>query len=491
VKNIIAIDIKEKSLSDSQGRRITPDSLESLMDFLMIDAPDTYIVCWNLYQLLAIIKRFIPDKAYQTIIDTDKVWVGGYKIFSSSGKKMSIGHEYREHTVGNFYSSRKLEVDIYNLNRYFTNYKPKDALDIQSKGYELLTALETIGIVNPKGLSSAISMYADTIMSNSSIPHLYDCPEQALEMADYALQMISREWKAVYKIGNFKQATQIDINGCYPSLVKNFGDLSTATIWYGKKYQPCDFGIFKGIVTITGDTPIVDADKQPKVGEYPDMLTTDQWAYLRRYSKGSFQPIDGWMVKFNDTSKPCEKLMLDLYAQRQAGGLISELSKSISNGLIGQFAQHYETLKGDEVIDDKKGNFYNPIYSVMATSRCSLKVGMNLEALGLWERLIYANVDGTICEGQLSLGNGKREFGDFRSELIDALVLSVNHKYIGEKYDDMLLAINKYPNASAYNDVILMSEFNINNRMYDKYPQTGKEWITNVYESKPISHNVT
>jgi hypothetical protein len=478
LKDIIAIAIDDKTLTDSQGRTYTPETPEQLFDFLMIDNRNAYVCCWNLYSLVGLIRQFIPEKNYLELLEQDKTWVNKYKLFSSSGKKLSIGHEYKELLHDNIYYSDKVEVDIYNLYKYFPNYQPKNADDIKAKGIELLTTLETMGIQDPKTLASGIAIYADTVMSKASIPHLYDCPEEALDMADYALQMMNREWRATYKIGRFQNATQIDINGCYPSLVKDFGDLSTAKFWHSTKYEPCDFGIFKGEANIFGDTPIVNDNKQPVATQYVDYLTTEQWGYLRKFGKGTFKPSDGWMLKFQDNNKPCEKIMTDLYQQRQEGGLVSDLSKSFSVGLIGQFSQYYE---------EKKGKFYNPIYSVMATSRASLKLGAKLERLGLWDKLIYAIVDGAVVDTQLLLGDGNRTLGDFRSEPIDTLVLSINHKYSSGKLKDMLKLIERYPSNKAYNDIVLTQEMNTANRIFNKYPATGKEWINNIYTSEAIS----
>ena len=477
MRDIVAIHIDNKTLTDSLGRVSNPTNISELLDFLMINQPNTYILCWNLYRIIELIKHLIPNSAYMELLSKDKVWVDGYKLFSSSGKKLSIGHEYRTQLHDNFYESRKQEVDIYNLYKYFPDYQPKNANDIVTKGKELLTTLETMGIYNPKTLASGIAMYADHIMSNQLIPHLYDCPEEALEMADYALEMMNREWRATYKIGRFPYATQIDVNGCYPSIVKDFGDLANATYWYSNKYEHCDFGLFKGTVTITGDTPIIDSDKQPKIGTYTDIITTEDWAYLNHFKKGHFEPTAGWMLKYNNNYKPCEQIMIDLYKQRNQGGLVSDLSKSFSVGLIGQFSQYYE---------EKKGKFYNPIYSVMATSRASLKVGVMLEMKGLWNNLVYANVDGVIVDKQIKLGDNRRSLGDFRSEEVDALILSMSHKYIGEQMNGMLMAIKKYPKATSYNDIVLSPEMNITNRVFNEYPRNGNDWINNIYNSEAM-----
>jgi hypothetical protein len=95
-------------------------------------------------------------------------------------------------------------------------------------------------------------------------------------------------------------------------------------------------------------------------------------------------------------------------------------------------------------------------------------------------------VDGAIVDTQLLLGDGKRTLGDFRSEPIDTLVLSINHKYSGDKLKDMLRLIEKYPNNKAYNDVVLSPQMNTANIDFNEYPATGNEWVSRTYSSEPI-----
>jgi len=483
MRDIIAIDIKDNQLIDSTGKVCLVDSLEQVLDFFLSEQTDGFLVVWNLYDLLDIIRRFIPDDKFLELIEKDKVWVNGYKLFSSAGKKLSITHEYRTHLQGNIYDAVKREVDIYNLYKYFPDYHPKDANDIHSKGVELLATLYDMGMGNTPTLSSPISIYSKTILSDSVVPHLFDMPDEACDALEYVAPLLTREWRAIYKIGHWENATNCDIHGAYQSLASHFGDLSDCKIWYGKTCEPCDWGVFKGKVTINQDSPIVNADKQPVIGTYEDYLTTDQWYYLTKTKKGYFIPQDGWMLKYNTQEKPFYKLMLDLYNQRQAGGLISDISKGIAVGLIGQFAQSYP---------EKYGNNFNPFYSVMATSRCSLKVGKLLDAFNLWDSLINVVVDGCLIDRQLDILDTS-DMGTWHTKQAKSLVLSLGHSYVGDKrpgnktYDDMMLSINKRPEANGYNNVILLPELNTTNRVFDDYPKNGKDWITKIYNSKAIS----
>lgn len=412
-------------------------------------------------------------------------------LFSSAGKKLSITHEYRTLIRGNIYQSDKREVDIYNLNRYFPDHRPTDLSDLYAKGIELLTALDAMGMGNTPTLASAIAIYSKTVLDHASIPHLYDMPDEALDALEYVTPLLTREWRAVYQVGCWQKgtdrvATDIDIHGAYPSLVSNFGDLSDCRIWHTKSYEPCDWGVFKGKVTIFGDSPIVNDDKQPVKGTYHDVLTTDQWAYLNKYKRGHFEPEDGWLIKYARLEEPIDKPFYDimdtLYKQRQAGGLISDFSKSVAVGLIGYLAQTYE---------EKHGEHYNPFYSVMATSRCSLKVGRFIEDNGLWPDLISVIVDGLLVGKSIEIpDNGL--MGTWHGESVNALVLSIHHSYVGTKHPDnhtfehMMAAIKSHPKMGSFNNAILAEELHISNRRFLSFPKTGDDWINNVYKSEPL-----
>jgi hypothetical protein len=432
-----------------------------------------------------IIRKVIPEDKYTVLMADDRVWVEGYKIFSVEGKKLSIGHEYRNHIHDNFYDYEKVEVDIYNLYKYQVDasYVPVSVQDIVDKGVELLHNLDKMGMGDTDTLSSGIAIYSSTILNSINIPHLYDCPDIAIEMGNYAREMWKREWRTVYQVGCWQPAYDVDIRSAYPSLASKFGDLSTATYWHSKKYEPCDFGLFKGWVTINADvSPIVDKDNQTKVGRYLDILSTEQWGFMRKYAIGSFEPLDGWMVKYNNDIKPFETIMADLYKQRESGGQIALIAKSISVGLVGQLSQEY---------DNKKGKHYNPIYSIMATSRASLKVGRFIYDNMLQNNVISVVVDGCLLDCPVDVIDNNK-MGDFRTESVNALVISLGHSYVGSKhpqnhdFEDMMMAIKHDKKARSYNDVQLIPEMNTTNRVFETYPINGNDLLSTIYRSKPI-----
>lgn len=491
MRNIVAVDIGESFISDSQGRKQPIAGLSSVLDFLMVDNPDTFIVVWNLYQLLDVIQRYITEKDYNTLCETDKVWVGEsgnrYKLFSVGGKQLSIKHEYKTHATGNFYDSVTKEVDVYNLCRFFPNYHPQCANDIKSKGDELMKALDSMGMGDTPTLASAIAIYDKTVMSDSYIPHLFDMSDTALDMCEFVEPLMTREWRTVYKIGHWpNSAWDIDLSGAYPSLVKDFGDLCDIKIWHGKKYQPCDWGVFKGKITIDADiNPIVNLNKQPVKGTYTDYITTEQWAFLNHFKIGHFEPESGWMLKYNSQDKPFNQIMLDLYSMRGKGGLQADLAKGIAVGFIGRFAETYES---------KHGKHYNPFYSVLCTSRCSLKLGKMIYENNLMDNLISANVDGCLVDKEVNFGD-RKELGAWRSERVNSIVISIGHSYTGTKhpdnhtYEDMKLAIEANPKANCFNDVLMVNNYGETNRLFTDYPATGGDLLTKIYRSRPIEVN--
>jgi hypothetical protein len=486
MRDIIAIDIKDDYLINNLGQSTPCDSLEHVLDFCITNKPNEQLVTvWNLFALLDVIRKLINEQEYKSLIETDKVWCGKgtrYKLFSSQGKRLCIGKETKLNGV-----SSKIESDVFNLNRYFPNYKPKDAIDIYNKGVELLKALDTMGMGDTDTLASAINIFNKSKLKDEFIPGIRDCPDALIDMTEYLMPLLARELRVVYKVGCWQgdhKATDCDIRAAYPSLVRNFGDLSDCKIWHSKTYQPCDFGVFKGYVTVSSDkSPIVDENKQPYKGRKLDFLTTHQWAYLKTSNKGTFEPIDGWMLKYNSDFKPFQKIMDDLYQQRlQGNSLISDISKSIANGLIGMFGQIY---------GEKYGEHFNPAYSVMATSLCSLKVAKKIDDLGIWDSIISIIVDGFLSTNQFTLDDDGK-IGSWKSELVNSLTLSIGHAYTGSKhpenhsFEDMMLAIQSNPKLSSFNDVILSKELHTTNRQFDEFPSNGQDLLTKVYESKSI-----
>lgn len=466
-------------LTDSDGKTVKVTTLESLFDFLLLN--DVAMV-WNLFELFAIIQQQSPDTA-EKINKEDRAWYKDYKIFSSAGKVISIG--YQKHLHDNFYAS-KIETNIYGLRQYFPDDEPISLTDLQVLAHDLMTTLSELGW-NSKSYSSPIAIYNEAVLKNEFIPSVYDMEDspEIDGMLDYCYKMMNREWRAVYQVGHF-EAFDYDIRSSYPSVVKDFGNTSECKVKYSKSLQRCDFGVCKGIVHITQDySPIVNAKGQNVVGSYPDIITTRQWAYLVHYDIGSFEMEDGYFLTFDHPDdKPFYKLMTDLYKMREHGGLCKTLAKAISVGLYGKFGQEYP---------ERYGDYFNPIYSVMATSGCAIEVGKFIMQNNLRSDLISVTVDGCLSTRNVPVSN-ENVIGSWRKDKVNALILSIGHQYLADKmdsnkntYSTMIEAIREHPNKSYFNDVLLNKNMMNANRIFKSFPKTGRDLLEKTYRSEPYA----
>jgi hypothetical protein len=489
IEKIICIDIKKEKrifhLADSDGNQADISKPEALFDFLLIDAdkPNSCKVVWNLFQLFSVLEALLPSDCTNKIIKEDRAWYKDYKIFSSSGKMLGIG--YSRHLHDNFYAAR-VEVNIYGLRQYFPDDPAPNLDGLVQKSNELMQTIQELGW-QTNSLSSSIAIYKNAVLDKEYIPTVYDLPDtpEAEGMIEYCYEAMCREWRTVYKVGHFTGAVDYDLRSGYPSIIRNFGNTSEATIKYSKKLQRCDFGVCKGKLNLIKDYhPIVNEYGQNVLGEYPDIITTKQLGFIYHYGYGSFEMEDGFFINFNDPDdKPFFDMMIGLYQMREFGGLKKTLAKNISVGIYGYQSQEYP---------EKYGDFFNPIYSLMTTTGCSLEVGKFIESNQLHSDLISVTVDGLVATKDVPIYSNNA-IGEWRKESVNALILSVGHQYLADKkdsnqntYSDMIEAIKKAPSKNYFNDVLLNKNMMNTNREFPKFPKTGYDLLEKVYESNPI-----
>lgn len=486
MKRIIAIQIQDNYLSDSEGNSVTVSSAETLLDFLLINYGEgCFKITWNIYKLINLLGKYLPEAAFQELLDKDRFQFGDYKLFSSQGRVFGV--TYNKHLRDNFY--QKHEENIYHLAQFFPGEKVETLDQIKVKGEELLKALDELGY-NPSRLSSAVNIYDECVLSNNYFPTMLDLDEDGLNLCEYAEKAMGREWRACYKIGHWqpnseRQAWDYDVTSGYPSLMKDLLDTNEATIWYSKKYDSrADFGVCKGKVTITSDiSPILNAEGIPVKGTWNDYLTTEQWACINKFKLGHFEMEDGWFIKFHSSIKPFFKIMNDLFTLREKEGVISTFAKAVAVGIGGRLAQLYP---------EKTGEYYNPIYALQTVSRMPLKVYKFIEDNHLHQDLISVTVDGLLTSKYVNLDN-KRIMGNWRvSESVKALVMSMGYQFVDDKkpqnitYDQMMAEIQAHPNKQAYLGVLLNSNMLNNNRRFKSFPRTGQDLLSNIYESQAI-----
>jgi hypothetical protein len=469
---------KKYKITASTGKITLSNDVSELLDCFMNDAAD-YRVTWSLYSILEMLQDLLPKEAYKDLIETDKLSWNGYRLFSSSSRVFSVNHP--KHLHDNFYETN--EVNIYHMAQFFPDYNPKDVNDVANKCQELVTALSEMGL-NPTKLTSAVGIYDECILSHIELPTIYNMPNEALDACEYAHRVGIREWSAVYKIGHWNESWDIDCNGGYPSIMRDLPNTSKMKVWYAKKFEPCDFAILKGKVTITSDfSPIVDMNGVPYKGTKEDYITKDQWAMINVFKLGHFEMQDGWLMKFYTYEQPYFELMNDLYNARGESGLDRLIPKLISTGIYGRMAQEYSNRYGD---------YFNPILATMTTTRMSMKLGKMIISNNLQPNVISVTVDGALLDKKPDIQTGI-SLGEWRvSEQLKSLVISRGFQWHADKhpnnyfYDDMMKAINAKPHSNLYNEILLNNDLKTN-RKFNKFPKNGKELLDNKYESEAIS----
>jgi hypothetical protein len=365
-----------------------------------------------------------------------------------------------------------------------------DSLEVLSaKSNELMATLGKLGW-QTDSLSSAISIYKNAVLEKNYVPTVYDLPDspEVDGLIKYCYRMMCREWRTVYRVGLFENATDYDLRSSYPSVIKDFPNTDDCKIQYSKKLIASHIGVCNGIVHINKDYhPIVSEDGKNRVGSYPDVITTEQWSYLVHYGVGSFEMEDGYFITFADLEdKPFYDMMQNLYAMRESGGLHKTLAKSTSVGLYGYLSQEYP---------EKYGDYFHPLYSILTTSRCALKVGKFIENNLLQQDLVSVTVDGLVATKNIPLPD-MNDIGEWRKERVNALILSIGHQYVSDKkdrlqntYATMIAAIKEHPNRGMYNDVLLNRGLMNTNRVFKKFPSKGNDILENVYTSEPVGES--
>ena len=182
-------------------------------------------------------------------------------------------------------------------------------------------------------------------------------------------------------------------------------------------------------------------------------------------------------------------------------------------GVVGKFLERHD--------DDTVGKYYNPLYAAQARTRTMLQVASLIYKNNLQDSLIHIGVDSVMTSKKVEIPQ-QSGMGCWREENIGAtLVMSSGRVYHGNKkpqglnYDQIVKLINDKPNESYYTMGLMRpqtlaesiqindfdglgrmkdtdSSFDLNllkidqDRLFKKFPKTGKELLTNKYTSDPI-----
>lgn len=380
------------------------------------------------------------------------------------------------------------EVNFYALSRY-SDIEPLNAQELLDLAHRVIEAYMTIGIT-PTKLTSPVSVYNE-ILQTLDFPRAYELPDSAIPMLDVASRICAREWRQVYTLGHWgkDEIFDYDLSAAYPGLMANLPDIRNAKFFESDTLpEVYSWGILSGDIKVIHDvspfqTNYRGAECYPKGIIKDELITTDQLWLLKKYG-GDFKMKHGWFFTLPKTySFPFRQTMNELYQSREhPNPLVSKIAKGISVGIGGRLMHRHD--------DGGLGNEFNSIYALMNTSRCSTKVANFIYRNFEDSHVVSIMVDGVLATKKVDLPNIK-QMGKWRlNEPSPTLVLNIFAQWMADKrpsnitYTELMELINQRPNASVYGEV----DFNLQNynRYFNILPKTGKELISNKYNSKPF-----
>lgn len=388
--------LQEAPHGESESSR----QLHKLFKFLLEDYDEdgsTYFkVTWDLKDFTQPLLDLMPyDEQQQLLGDKHRVNHGPFKLYYIPHKIFTI--TYRWNVRANIYDTT--EQSIYEMKQFYPEEDIKDPLQIVNYGHNLLTDLKKIGLV-PTRLTSPVAIYQDCVLDHIKVPTIYDLPDYNKNkgMAEYAIQVMDREWRTTYKPDYNGKAYTYDVRSAYPSIAVNLPDTSRCDYLHSKEWQQ-GWGIVRGEITNDSEyTPILwwDGEKYiNRVGSWSDYFTTEEVSFITKHRLGSFKMWDGWFLNPKTNCKPFEVPLMRLFSYRGINEDIKRWSKAMSVGVYGKFCEEHD--------DGSYGKFFNPIYAAMITSRCRLKVAEFIGANNLESKLISVLVDGVKLDERIPI----------------------------------------------------------------------------------------
>jgi len=413
---------KCKLICNSLGKYKVTESFNDCIEFLTDYSHDSKTnVFWNInYDFFAIIK-FLPKEQIEIIYSLQKIDLDDYKISWIPNKYFSIiknHHKYEFFDLMQFYNSsldsagetylkeRKIKFDASRLNdlkvwkNEFENIKKyciQDCKLTANLGLLLNKKFNEIGIDFSKPYSIA-SISSQWVKRNCIIP-----PYKREQYQEYAFKSYYGGRFEIFKKGFFDKVYEIDINSAYPSQIVNLLDISKG-YWKYKKEIDFDFdiGFLKCKIDINSDYICPLAFKNKGQNLFPNFnskeiyITLDEYNFINKLDGCNIKFIDGWFFKAKEKIYPFEKFK-ELYKLKDKikniDKVLYNIYKIIMNAFYGKtielrakwekcekgFAgEILEVMEGNEKgLYEKKykiGQFFNPVYASLITSRTRLQL---------------------------------------------------------------------------------------------------------------------
>lgn len=486
-------------ITASNGETLVTTDYHRLLEF-MVRRPPGYPfeiprVVWQVNELVGILKTMLPNEAVEGLsTEPYRVnWVdrGRYRLYWNPGKVFqdNVNHD---------------EVLIYSLSQFFPDgtEPPADIKELTTRSRELCCALSGLGVRDIKQMYSPVAVLEDAGLLEGVYGNLatfLDIPDGC---CDYAMEVGGmldkrREWNECYQTGYFKEGEvwAYDISSCYGWHGLRLRDIRGADFKKSKTYvEGATYGFLRGRLYIDPESPYaycspivfpVGERLTNPVGTIKNAyLTLGQVQFIERNGIGSFDLKDGWFISGTSDYKPLAGIVERFYGKREgASPLDSYLMKRAITGIIGRMGE-WRRDRTDEYLP---GQYFNPVYRAQILTGASLQVGQFLiDQQVKPEELVLVGVDGAWLTRRISLPS-QAELGQWRCTGTRRLVIAgFNRRFRGEECDALLHEIEDNPDSVVYPSLDLSMALADQDRMYDRYPRTGKELISRRFVSYPV-----
>lgn len=507
-------------MRSSEGKVMVSGDAGTLLKFLRYSAYETIRCCWDMDEFIAPLLRLLPVDILDRLSKFDDgLSYQGHELYYLPGRMFRVGKS-RFYGVRDFWGAP-------------TDDKP-GVEAVQRMVGELLTALNNVGISNPRKLTSPPAVFEDSELGKNvyaGLPRGYDIPQDCYGMLEYAGKADGKDWVSNYVVGHFEegQIFDYDISSAYPSIAAQLPDLRDLNYWKSKKMGERErravLGIVKGSFYLDPGaeyahcSPIISVvhNELPgnPLGQLPeDCYSLDEVRFIEENRLGRFTMKDGYFADGDTDRFPLRSVMNDLYTKRSTSALTSSICKSIANSLIGKMIE--------TKVSGEYGPLRNDLYHAIITSRTRVNVARFLISNQIRpDELVCVQTDGVRLTRDIQLpsaGMGSwsnkgsartlvfspykvysAESRPYRLTYSDIIGMIKEHP-LSQTYSKtikhritMVQAIRQYNDLTRVGDVVDMADSvdlvtmeTEQNRIYKKMPATGRALINNQYRSTPF-----
>jgi hypothetical protein len=166
-------------------------------------------------------------------------------------RAVGLRADFREQIKDNLYNEERREINIGELKQYFDWITENQTLEKTFElGNKLINTFNNMGLTQINNLTSAISVFKDSVLDKMEIPTIFTTPDEVMDAHEYAYNSID-EWDKLYIRGDVSPIYQYDISNAYGSALAELPDLNDCDILHSDTIMDgCVWGYLRRLFII-------------------------------------------------------------------------------------------------------------------------------------------------------------------------------------------------------------------------------------------------